>query len=448
MTRWREFLLRLWGRSRFRLAVVLACVAFMAGVGVGVGADPSTIDDNVHFGAASCAGGACHGRTSRQDNRTVWLNEHRIWRAQDYHSRAYKTLLSQDSKLMAQKLGLASAHTADICLDCHADNVPKDKRGPEFSLSDGVGCEACHGGSENWIKTHDDPGNTHADNIENGLYPSEQPVERAQLCLTCHLGTKDKFATHRIMGAGHPRLSFELENFTTNQPPHFSVDADYRQRKGNFEGVQLWLTGQLQGAKAFLGVLTSSYYSKGRTPEFSFYDCQSCHHGLDPEDLRWYAERRQQGIEPGSLRLADHHFRTLQLISQELSPDKTQPLKTAVDALVVAGQGDTAGLIVARDRLEAVIDELSADWLGRTVGPTVVRALRKRLIAQAVSRRMVDYGTAEQGLLSIVTLTEYLGEADQLGSSIDRLFNGLGNDETFRPKTYQQAAAAVQGAFE
>ncbi len=430
------------------------CLSILLTAGVALfcsvaSADPSTIDDNIHFGAASCAGGACHGRTSRQDNRTVWLNEHRIWRAQDYHSRAYKTLLAPESKLIAQKLGIGSAHTADICLDCHADNVPKDKRGPEFSLNDGVGCEACHGGSENWIKTHDDPGNTHADNIANGLYPSEQPVQRAQLCLSCHLGTKNKFATHRIMGAGHPRLSFELENFTTNQPPHFSIDADYRERKGNFEGVQLWLTGQLQGAKQFLGMLRSSYFNQSRwAPEFGLYDCQSCHHGLDPNDLRWYAQRRQQGIEPGSLRLADHHFRTLQLISEELSPAQTPVLKKAVDDLIVAGQADPETAVKAGARLETVIDELAAQWKQSSVDQSAVRALRKRLIAQAVSRRMVDYGTAEQGLLSIVTLTEYLGEADRLASSLDRLFSGLGNDETFRPKVYQRAAAAVQGAFE
>jgi hypothetical protein len=411
-------------------------------------ADVSAIDDNVHYGAASCAGSACHGKSSRQDNRNVWLNEHRIWRSQDYHSRAYKTLLSPESKLMAAKLGLASAHTADICLDCHADNVPKDKRGPEFSLNDGVACEACHGGSENWIKTHDDPGNTHADNIANGLYPSEQPAARAQLCLSCHLGTPEKFTTHRIMGAGHPRLSFELENFSTNQPPHFSVDDDSRERKGNIAGVQLWLTGQLEGSKQFLQMLGSRYFTEARVmPEFSMYDCQSCHHGLDPEDLRWYSERRQQGVEPGSIRLADHHFRTLQLISQELSPDKTAALAKAINRLVVAGQGDSTLLGSAVNDLQGQIDELGAQWRGQTVSNATVRALRKRLVSQAASRRMVDYGTAEQGLLSIVTLTEYLGESDGLASSMDRLFNGLGDDETFRPKAYQRAAAAVLGNF-
>lgn len=438
-----SLLCRSWclGRLVFAVGLAVTSTASLAG--------PDTIDDNIHYGAASCAGSACHGRTGRQDNRTVWLNEHRVWRAQDYHSRAYKTLLGPDAKLMAQKLGITSAHTADICLDCHADNVPKDKRGPEFSLSDGVGCEACHGGSENWIKTHDDPGNTHANNISNGLYPSEQPIQRAQLCLSCHMGTKDKFATHRIMGAGHPRLSFELENFTTNQPPHFSVDEDYRARKGNFAGVQLWLTGQLQSARQFLGLLQSNHFTKTHwAPEFGLYDCQSCHHGLDPDDLRWYSERRQQGIEPGSLRLADHHLRIIELISEELSPAQTPLINKSINDLIVAGQGDPSKTSSALSELLGLLDQLTEDWQARTVAQSDVRALRKRLIAQAVSSRMVDYGTAEQGLLSIVTLTEYLGEADRLASSLDQLFDGLGNDENFQPKTYQRAAASVQGAFE
>ena len=51
-------------------------------------------------------------------------------------------------------LGLPNAHEADLCLDCHADNVPTAMRGPEFDITDGVGCEACHGGSETWAALH------------------------------------------------------------------------------------------------------------------------------------------------------------------------------------------------------------------------------------------------------------------------------------------------------
>ena len=62
------------------------------------------------------------------------------------------------------------------------------------------------------------------------LTASGEPVERARLCLSCHFGDPLRFANHRIMGAGHPRMSFELDTFTALQPAHFKVDADYRKR--------------------------------------------------------------------------------------------------------------------------------------------------------------------------------------------------------------------------
>ena len=57
------------------------------------------------------------------------------------------------------------------------------------------------------------PDATHAGNVARGLYPTSDPVAQARLCLSCHFGNRDKFVTHRMMGAGHPRMSFELETF-------------------------------------------------------------------------------------------------------------------------------------------------------------------------------------------------------------------------------------------
>ena len=87
------------------------------------------IDADTHLGVASCASSVCHGKLAEQEQENVWLNEFRIWSNEDRHARAYKTLLNKDSKRIARNLGLANAHTADICLDCHADNVPAEKRG-------------------------------------------------------------------------------------------------------------------------------------------------------------------------------------------------------------------------------------------------------------------------------------------------------------------------------
>jgi hypothetical protein len=406
------------------------------------------IDANVHLGVATCDSSNCHGKTARQTDGNVWLNEYRVWRSQDYHARAYRTLSSAESKLIARKLGLQSAASADICLNCHADNVPGDKRGAKFQISDGVGCEACHGGADQWIDSHDNPDVTHAENISNGMYPTDDPAARAQICLACHMGTTDRFVTHRIMGAGHPRLSFELENFTFNQPPHFEVDDDYRQRKGEIEGVELWVVGQLEAGRRFLDLLNTEFYATDSwAPEFSLYDCQACHHGLDPDDLRWSVSRRSQGIEPGSLRLQNYHFQMLEIVSQVLSAGDTAELRARGNALIVAGQKNRSEALQAAASMRSWIDEQQRDWLSSGISSQQIRKIRRLLVDAAASGTVVDYGTAEQGLLSIVTLTTYLGDDARLADAIDALFDSLGNDEAFRPPNYAAAAKRVVERF-
>ena len=277
------------------------------------------VADYKHLGVATCATSVCHGKLAPQPGKNVALNEYRIWTQEDRHAQAYRTLELAESKRIAANLGLPSATTAKICLDCHADNVPSDKRGPKFQMSDGVGCEACHGGSEKWIESHAAESATHKDNVARGMYPTEQPLKRAQVCLGCHLGTKDRFATHAIMGAGHPRLSFELEAYTTNQPAHYVVDADYEQRKGKIEGMNLWLTGQIESARRMLTLLqTDMFHSGGMFPELAFYDCHSCHHPMDK--IRWNAQRAGAGIKPGTLRLQTQNLIVLQAVTETFEP--------------------------------------------------------------------------------------------------------------------------------
>ncbi len=110
--------------------------------------------DNSHIGVASCGGNNCHGATERPPQSRVPGNEYIIWSKRDKHRLAYSVLLEDRAIKMARALGLPDAANAKICLDCHADNVPANLRGPQFQLSDGVGCEACHGGASGWLGSH------------------------------------------------------------------------------------------------------------------------------------------------------------------------------------------------------------------------------------------------------------------------------------------------------
>jgi hypothetical protein len=398
-----------------------------------------------HLGVASCASSVCHGKLTAQSGRDVGLNEYRIWSHDDYHSRAYRDLANAQSQAIAAKLGLASASTAKICLDCHADNVAQELRGPKFQLSDGVGCEACHGGAEKWIETHAQTSALHADNVARGMYPSEQPLRRAELCLSCHMGTRDKFATHMIMGAGHPRLRFELEVFTSNQPAHFTVDADYVQRKGRIEGMNLWVTGQIENARRYLELLQSPLLTPaGLVPELALYDCFSCHHPTDKQ--RWSRSRAGNGILPGTLRLQKYHLVMIQAISEVLAPDALPDLVSASDGLIRAGQTDVASLKAAAQKLHAWIDAHD-DWARRQYTSAQVAQVRKTVIRYASEDKASDFGAAEQVVMGVESLSYTIGDHDKHKAAIDALYNAVKSSSGFDPTQFAGVARGVQSQF-
>jgi len=302
---------------------------------------PSSAGD-MHLGVATCAGSTCHGAIEPFANSPVLQNEFITWQRKDSHSEAYTVLLNDQSKRIARNLGLKSAHTAKICLDCHADNVAADKRGKRFQLSDGIGCETCHGGAERYLGSHVSGQVTHQKNIDAGMFPTEDPVERARLCLSCHLGTDDKFATHRIMGAGHPRLSFELDTFTAIEPAHFQVDDDYRERKGSWSNVQTWAIGQVLATQQFLQQLSSGKrMNQGLFPELAFFDCHACHHSMKQQ--RW-GQRGSVGLEPGSVRLNDGNILMAREVASVVDAGLAKQISQHMRALHQASQQSKAAI--------------------------------------------------------------------------------------------------------
>ena len=432
---------RIFGTTR-RLVLPLLALLY-AGGGA---ADERQIADKMHLGVASCASSVCHGKLDRQSERNVWLNEYRIWTGAGKHSQAYRLLESEESKQIAAYLGLASATTAKVCLDCHADNVPPEKRGPKFQIRDGVGCEACHGGAEEWIESHAAEGATHGGNLAAGMFPTEAPEERAKVCLSCHMGSAEKFASHDIMGAGHPRLSFELESFQVNQPAHFDVDDDYQTRKGEIPGFNLWLAGQVEAARRFVDLIRLKIdQGNGPYPELALYDCHACHHEMD--DKRW-TPSRGTGIGPGTLRLQDQHLLVLQGVASVLdSTEALAELTTNTEALIRGGQQDIAVAKVAAGRLGQWLRQRQRDWATQSFSDADVVAVRRALVGQAASGQMRDFNAAEQVVLALESLSYSLGDRDRLSSALDRIFTEVEDDATFSPSSFAGTARSVQGQF-
>jgi hypothetical protein len=421
------------------LAALLCCLGAQAQTLPEAGADP-------HVGVASCATSVCHGKVSPDPDAQVWLNEYRVWMRQDYHSRAYRTLQTTQSKAIARKMGLPSAHTAKICLDCHADNVPAEARGRRFQISDGVGCEACHGGAGRWLESHAEETTSHADNLAKGMYPTEQPLDRARLCLSCHLGTKNKLATHEIMGAGHPRLSFELETFTVNQPAHYQVDADYGQRKPAIASVNMWLAGLAVTGMQSLELLQEEWYSRETlVPELAFYQCHACHHPMD--DLRWAPEGGSEALPTGSVRLNDASLLVLAAVLEVTSPDAARNLTQGIHSLHQASLKDRTAVMQQAKKLHSSLEPVARSLSSASYSPTDMRALRKGLLAQAAGGKFRHFTGAEQIFMAVETLCLSLSEADKYQVQMDAWFKTVDTENTFVPAQYAVLARKMMDAL-
>jgi len=392
-----------------------------------------------HMGVATCSSGVCHGKSAEDTTENVMLTEYREWLQFDDHSGAYKTLLKPTSKKIAQKLGLENAHTAKICLDCHADNVPAEKRGRKFQITDGIGCEACHGGSERWLSDHKEEGATHKKNIQLGLYPSEKPRDRAKLCLSCHLGTKDKFATHKIMGAGHPRLSFELESFTQNQPAHYQVDADYEKRKGSIRSVNMWLTGLVYKASTQLQLLQSKQFKQhGLFPELSFYECHSCHRAMSPS--RWPTEPASIHVATGSVRLDDATLVMLTSILEANNNNKAASLKTEIKQLHNASLIDKPSIINRAKQIQELLNDIAAIVINKQYTKNNKLNMRKKLLSDAAAGKFRDYSSAEQVFFAVETLSIDLKDDNKQAKNLNKLFATLEYEDNYYPDQFQAIA--------
>jgi hypothetical protein len=94
------------------------------------------------------------------------------------HSKAYQTLLSEQSKTIAKGMSIDDASKSDKCLKCHVAGY-NEPTADKYSMEEGVTCEACHGpGSDYWtMKIMKDKKQAMA----NGLV---EPTE--ELCVKCH----------------------------------------------------------------------------------------------------------------------------------------------------------------------------------------------------------------------------------------------------------------------
>lgn len=352
----------------------------------------------LHLGVASCASSMCHGAAGAREGSDVLQNEYLIWQRHDAHARGYATLRTPAARRIAEQLGLGPATEAKLCLDCHADHPPPERRGPGFLLSDGIGCEACHGGAERWLSSHAAPETRRDELLAEGLYPTADPAARAALCLSCHRGRPDKPLLHRVYAAGHPPLLFELDTYMANLPPHHRPDVDYRARKPVHSPLAWWAQGQIAAALATLrdlelhGSVTTAGF-----PEFALYECGGCHHTIDPART----VRGQAGLP----RLADIHLQLAGLILAADRPEAAAAWQRELAALQTETGRETARAAL-RDRLLALPENSLRHW------PPARAERLQTLLLEAGGALAGDFDAARQLVMALAVIRDSLGRPE------------------------------------
>jgi hypothetical protein len=441
------------GRARGWLAAALCLLAGLSAA--------ATAQDGGHYtGVASCAGSTCHGRAEgngevvRQDEIATWQEPSSSTGA---HSRALAALGSLRGRQIAATLGMGDPTGEAACLGCHATFAPVAARGPRFQLSEGVGCESCHGPAGGWIATHYTTAGTHRANVAAGLVPLESPQVRAGVCLDCHYGSAagNQFVTHRMMAAGHPRIAFELDLFSALQQ-HHDEDADYQQRKGRTNSVQLWAVGQAEAVRRSADLFARpGFGTEGIFPEFYFYDCHSCHRQITdgPQRRLTFESNPGRPIPFGQPPINDENAIMLSAVARVLAPGQAQSFDSASQAFHRAmGQG-RAEAAEAAVRLRSAAAALS-DALARGGGGdafAVIAAIADR----TTSSRFTDYAGSAQAVMAVDTLLNALvregrvtvGAAAGIRADINRAYEAVRTPESYNPVRFRAALGQAAGAI-
>ncbi len=411
--------------------------------------------DGVHEGVASCAGSACHGRQVatppdiRHDEILTWQDSNG---ADGAHSRAWRVLNQPRAQAIATRLGLGPAQSAPACLGCHADDAAR--RGALFQLSDGVGCEACHGGAGGWLASHYAVGVKHADNVAKGLVPLEDPRTRAARCLDCHFGSAGagQFVTHQIMSAGHPRIAFELDLFSTLQK-HYDLGANYAARKPIPSGVKLWAVGQAMALERSLTLFGDARHGQeGAFPEFYFFDCHSCHRAIsdDPKARPTAVINPGRPLPSGTAPYDDENMIMLSAAAKVAAPRVAATYETQVLAFHKALATDRGAAVHAAGQLAGTARALATAFSGHAFDRAETLAMLDEVIGGAQAR-YTDYAGSAQAVMGIDTLLNALVAAGDVDSAhaaalrpdIDRAYKAVSDPNSYRPVAFQASLARL-----
>ncbi|WP_312846665.1 hypothetical protein [Sphingopyxis sp. PET50] len=312
----------------------------------------------------------------------------------------------------------------------------------------------------------------HLANLSAGLRKLEDPVVRAGVCVDCHFGSSGdgQFVTHRIMAAGHPRISFELDLFSSLQA-HHQEDEDYGWRKfgaanARTDHVQMWAVGQATALERSLALFQSKRGAEGMFPEFYFLDCHSCHRRIydqakpvktsaENPGRRYIVDGRQVSLPEGMPPYNDENLIMLAAAARLASSDLAAELATRTQAFHRAMTQDRESAKTAAAQLGATVGKLKAAFASPAFARVDAFALVDAISATAISDRFTDYSGSQQAVMGVDTLLNAMvssgrvtvGAAAGIRGDIDRAYAAVKDPNNYRPADFQASLGSAVRAI-
>ncbi|MDX1670120.1 MAG: hypothetical protein R3194_11930, partial [Limnobacter sp.] len=269
----------------------------------------------------------------------------------------------------------------------------------------------------------------------------------AKLCLSCHQGDETRPITHQIMGAGHPRLSFELDTFLALEPPHYRIDDDWQERKGAYDSGKLWAMGQFIASENLLDLIGDPQRnSQGLMPEFMMFDCHACHAPMDQQT--W---QKGMAAAPGQPRINDSSLLMVGAIVKSVLPGDYDQFKKQVEALhtaSTANQTSMSSLVNTSRELKATVTRLRAKVAARSMTASNLQSVLGQIVSASSANRYTDYAGAEQAYMSISSVANGLASkgssiASQVNPSLRRMIQILRDEDRYDRNAFQAELARL-----
>ena len=411
-------------RQCITILAVLFALGLLADAAV---ARPSQQTAERNFtGAGSCASSSCHGSVWPRTGGKIDQNEYFVWASKDKHSKAYSVLLEPRSKRIARNMRIDRPETDAACLNCHAVNAPAAKRAATFEISDGVGCESCHGPASAWLGPHTGREWTHNQSVAVGMTDTRDIRRRAEVCLSCHLGNEEKSVNHQLIAAGHPSLLFELDTFSALMPVHWKSD------RANASGVRRLAIGQAIALRESMRQLARRARDESWSvwPDFADFECSACHHELITPSAR--QERGYTG-KPGTPPWNESSYIVFRVVAGAMTPALQKPLDDLVAQLksqIERGAAGRVRLAEIAGNVASLMDQMTPQLEKVSVDRPLISRMLRNIAADSDAIARSGIRSAEQATMAVDvlynSLTEDSGKKEPAFSAhIDALYNSL-----------------------